>query len=246
LNNRKRPARIILEVGSGGVPWVVTSEVYRTRFDCDARTLLQIEVTTLAACDRYICFDKFAANHAKAKDEFEELISLGRGVPSGTVEFVKGNGAALPYAAHFADAVILSNILSAPVPGKLYMGSQYQTTQPREFCVSEEDKRSMLDEAVRVLKPGGSLIIANDLTPCYAQKALQHVAKLCKQGRIHLSREFGAYQETDDWIVWHSEYRLGPQPRRRAVENIAWNEQQKKAMRAWIDAWQKETFWMCI
>lgn len=244
MKKQKNRSRTILEIGSGSVPWPVTSYVYQyQRFGFDARSALQVEVTTLTEADRYICFDKYEANHDHAKLEFQELTRLGQHI-SAQLEFVTGDGVQLPYGTGHADVVVLSNILSAPITGRLYMGSARRDVHDPAICATEEDKVAMVQEAIRVLKPVGSLIIANDLTPCYAKPSMKHLAALCEEGRIHLFREFGSYVETDDWIVWHQEYRIGPRPTDQSVQQIPWSEPQKKAIRAWVADWHAQAAFM--
>ncbi len=242
LKQDSQTPRVILDLGSGSVPWVVGSYVYQHK-DCgrlDVRTALQIAVTTLSPGDRYICFDRDEGNTASAALEIAQLTRLRGKALEGVVEFETGDGTNLPYEAAFVDIVILSNVLSAPIEGRLYQGSIAPRTADDDVCVSsEEAKIALVNEAIRVLKPEGSLIIANDLTPIDAKDAMRHLDTLSEQGRVYLEEEHGAYEDTDDWIIWHRKYRLGPRPDGdgHAVHKVPLNDAQREAIEQWRDEW---------
>ncbi len=124
---------------------------------------------------RYICIDVSEKNLASSKKALEKHVQSGLPVPHET-EFHVRDAVTLPVADASIDAVVLSNVLTAPIHNnwdrtgtKVVMTNQAGERSERMINrVLHDDpfyaeRKPLIDEALRVLKPGGSLFIYTDL-----------------------------------------------------------------------------------
>jgi SAM-dependent methyltransferase len=160
--------RTILEIGGGttpyfmryGIPWI--------------------------ADEAYVCLDINEKRVLESKAAVEWLAKEGRAYPS-DAQFVVGDGIALPIEPMSMHEVVLSNVLSAPIHKNwnekgthTRMQNQSGTMQRKiEGAESEGDlfyreRKPLIQEALRVLKPGGTLTIYTDLL-VYGQHSFRRI-----------------------------------------------------------------------
>lgn len=231
-------SRLIVEIGSGAWPWPLQEVRYRDQAGFDVRTPLQVETACLRASDRYICIDRLAFHHEAARKNLEQCQDTEKYLAQKIIEFQTVTSCILPLTVASVDIVIMCNVLSAPLPERKYLGTFSETTYPEDVCVIQKDKKKLLDEALRILKQDGSLILANDLTPNYATEAMKYVEHLCEQGELSLCRQFGSYIDTDDWIICHQQYQKPHLNQPISPQIEPWTDAQRTAIQFWKRAWE--------
>jgi len=149
--------RHILEVGTGSVPYFV-----------------RYEIPWLLG-DRYTSIDVDETRIENAKQEVERLKKNGYSHPKDP-EFLLGDAISLPLTDATFDEVVLSNILTAPIhhnwdhPGRYVTIKNKSGEYKRPLRVQKGkgdmfygERKPVVTEARRVLRPGGTLSIYTDL-----------------------------------------------------------------------------------
>lgn len=188
--------------------------------------------------DRFLCLDsdpefikKAIQNVKNSKKEFGIA-----GPPP--IEFVVADGRKLSLADGSADAVILQDVLSAPTPGTTPVLEPY----PPDRCISSRTKWRMIEEALRVLKDGGALVIGIEQTPCYAERIMARIQKeLVTEKKVTLVRQCGTFvPNSDNWHLYHAVFQKEPGPAVTSVEITPWTPAQKRYIKKYADSW---TYW---
>lgn len=149
--------RTILEIGGGTTPYFI-------RYDMP-----------WLAGDAYICLDMNEKRVREAQAAVESAQKNGRPHPS-EAEYVVHDATQLPFADSSVHEIVLSNVLSAPIhntwneKGTMVVMRNPSGVIERPIIGTKADgdlfyreRRPLIQEALRVLKPGGTLTIYTDL-----------------------------------------------------------------------------------
>lgn len=149
--------KTILEVGTGSVPYFV-----------------RYEIPWLIG-DEYISIDMDEGRMEKAKQELSLLSSRGKTCPQKS-DFKLGDGINLEIESASCDMVVLSNVLTAPIhhlwdeQGRNMEMKNKSGVYRRRILQKEGEKdpfyterKAVIEECVRMLRPGGTLLIYTDL-----------------------------------------------------------------------------------
>lgn len=169
--------RTILEIGGGITPYFIR---YQVPWNPD---------------DKYVCMDVSERNLAQSKVALSKLYAEGRPYPK-VHEFILHDAVAVPLPDRSVDTVVLSNTLSAPIhyhwddAGKSVKIKNQSSTIERpitgdvsEFDLFYRERKAVLDEVTRVLKPGGALHIYTDLI-IYGQRSYERLLKDCMESEL--------------------------------------------------------------
>ncbi len=140
--------KTIVEIGGGRTPYFI-------RYD------LPVSDNT-----RYVCLDVTEKNVEMAENKLAEHKKAGRSVPE-EVFFEVHDAVTIPIPDSYVDEVIISNTLSAPI----HHDWDRNGTKTKDRSIDREnhsdpfyaERKPMVEEALRILKPGGSLWIYTDL-----------------------------------------------------------------------------------
>lgn len=185
--------------------------------------------------DRFLCLDSnpeciegAILNVKASKKEFGIA-----GPPP--IEFAVADGRKLPLADGSADAVILQDVLSAPTPGTTPRSEPY----PLDICISSRTKWRMIEEALRVLKNGGVLVIGIAQTPCYAKRIMTRIQKeLVTEKKVTLVKQCGTFvPDSDDWHLYHAVFQKEPGPVVTSARITPWTPAQKRYIKTYAASW---------
>ena len=228
-----RKSRLIVEVGCGESPWLLK----RSRcLSNPARAMpnltpLMEEYANPRNGDRFICLDIDPSRVREAIKKTRRFADL----KGARISFQVGDGMKLPFKNGEVDAVILANILSAPEPGTAPVSEPY----PEELCIDTNDKWRMIQEALRVLRNDGLLIIDICQTPCYATRAMRQIEeKLVSAGRIRLVTQCGWFVGgSDDWHLYHAAFQKSGKAVIKPLIIVPWTKEQKEYIRQYAASW---------
>jgi ubiquinone/menaquinone biosynthesis C-methylase UbiE len=186
---------LTLDIGCGPNPWILKQyQEFAAHGNEEAVTTpLMKAVARFEQSDRYICIDHDARLLEIAKRDLDKI----KEYDGKDVQYLEADGTKLPFESEVADIAILSDVLSAPDP--------YQAMDAGERLVSVREcaKMTLIDEALRVLKPDGRLIIAIYQTPNHANHAMQKLRDRINQKEIVLAAQYGEYEpQTDIWNLY--------------------------------------------
>lgn len=229
--------RLIVEVGSGCQPWVHIQSQCRAhpKDNVPCRTAIMDAYADVRSGDRFLCLDSNPEcikmgieNMRGSKKEFGIV-----GPPP--IEFVVADGRKLSLADGSADAVILQDVLSAPTPGTTPRSEPY----PLDVCISSRTKWRMIEEALRVLKDGGALVIGIEQTPCYAKRIMARIQKeLVAEKKVTLVRQCGTFvPNSDNWHLYHAVFQKEPGPAVTSAEITPWTPAQKRYIKRYAASW---------
>lgn len=229
--------RLILEVGCGAWPLSLgRSTILTNPTKYEPRiTPLMDEYADLESGDRFICIDKSDDSIKKAQARLEELAKNNHAIDASRVTLRQGDGRNLKFKNKSVDVVAFSDVFSAPYPGATPASEPY----PAERCISDRAKRVMIQEAMRVLKDAGVLLVCIHLTPCYARDTMEWIEeKLVKTGKLQLMKQCGEFVgRSDDWYLYHAAFQKMPAPVIRLSEMVPWTERQKEYIREYAWSW---------
>lgn len=149
--------KTILEIGGGTTPYFLRYGI------------------PWAAGDAYVCLDVSEKRVREAKAAVAEAAKEGRPHPV-QADFAVGDAVALPFADSSVHEVVLSNVLSAPIHFNWDPKGTRVRIQNAGGAIERailghaadgdlfyRERKPLLREALRVLKPGGTLSIYTDL-----------------------------------------------------------------------------------
>ncbi len=160
--------RTILEIGGGTTPYFV-------RYDIPWQE-----------GDAYVCIDVDEKRLSDSEIALKKWELSGNRIPR-DASFQVADGSATSLPDHSVDEVVLSNVLSAPIHHNFDKAGENITlknvggvlTRPIHGSKDEGDlfyreRKALVREALRILRPGGTLAIYNDLI-IYGQRAYEKI-----------------------------------------------------------------------
>lgn len=166
-----RPKQTILDIGVGKNPWLI-----RHFLDGISSPLFKL-YRGVPVNTKYTCVDSRKESLKLAKENLKKHKKVVRG----NVDLMLMNGSELTFEAKTFDTVILSDVLSIPPEDWCSCEDDPDCTGCKNGKVCkgcpEEIKDKIISEAIRVLKPGGKLIVAVYQTSRYAYRALDDLKK---------------------------------------------------------------------
>lgn len=145
--------KTILEIGGGRTPYFIRYAI------------------PLAESDRYICLDVDEKNIESAQKTLLAHKEAGKPTPE-EHSFIVGDASVLPFPDRFADSVVISNTLSAPIHRAWDTdGTKVKRGENERPILSDQydgdpfyaERKPIIENAIRSLKPGGVLQIYTDL-----------------------------------------------------------------------------------
>jgi SAM-dependent methyltransferase len=162
--------RKILEIGGGTTPYFIRFEVPQS------------------ADSTYVCLDMNEKRLKQSKEALEAMRRRGAVCPS-AAEFTVHDGTSLPFPDASCEEVVLSNVLSAPIhyhwdkkgENVLLRNESGVISRPIRGSKSDGDlffreRKPLISEAMRVLKPGGQLTVYTDLL-IYGQHSYEKILR---------------------------------------------------------------------
>lgn len=230
--------RKILEIGCGYLPlpyWRLYC-LAQPEKSVPVRTPLMDEYANLLSKDEFFFLDineKILRNgYPKVLDEVVKKFPEVKEIKTYSIV---GDGKELPFGNELFDAIILSNVLSAPEPGTTPMYESYSDN----VCISSPSKRRIIMDGLRVLKRGGVMIIAITLTPCYALKEMEWIENsLVKKEKIRLFKECGEFVgASDNWHLYHAAFQKEGGIPIENTEKIPWTSRQEQYINQYAASW---------
>lgn len=147
---KKGQKKVVIEIGVGSTPHFDNQVLGKKLFSKD---------------DTYVAFDITQARLEGLKANS----SLANETEGSTVGLVRGDALFLPFANESADTIILPDILNATIVTTINKEKDYDTFRyyrkkdfllsPSKKAVLDNSLQRIVDESVRVLRPGGQLVL---------------------------------------------------------------------------------------
>lgn len=151
----------VIDIGAGDTPYFI-----RYRIPCEAKLYMGVDTNE----------KKLLESQKKV-----EAHSTHSSLPE-TKGFVVGNATQLSFRDGFFDTAMLSNVLSAPIHWEWDVNAPEHTTQGLGLNdLFYRERKKVVEEALRVLRPGGKLFIYTDLI-VYGQHSYEMVIRELEDG----------------------------------------------------------------
>ncbi|MDO8466885.1 MAG: class I SAM-dependent methyltransferase [bacterium] len=226
--------RLVVDIGCGARPvFVDIEQEARSKERLIYSTPLSRDFLAIKEGDRYIGIDRHKESIASCKKSIKE--KKWSWFDTSKISFKAGDARSLRIATGSADVVLLSDILSAPIPGTTPVSEPY----PDETCITEGAKWAMIKEALRILRDDGHLVIQICQTPLYAEEVMSRIQRdLLEKKRIKLVRQCGEFvKDSDNWNLYQAAFQKASGPFKGTPEVIPWTEAQKKFAIKYAASW---------
>lgn len=150
----------IFDLCCGQIPWVLRNYIWKID---GVTSIISEPYSHLPQGAEYFCLDAKKKYFTRARTLIKSISQNDPGFNKGRIEFVKADCTNLDNYVGTADTVFLADVLNTPCTEYVYR------SQSPAAGIRESDKVKIVQQAVRILKPGGSLIVALYETPEYAR-----------------------------------------------------------------------------
>ena len=185
--------KTILEIGGGLTPYFILYDI------------------PLAPETDYICLDVFEKHRDTAKRAYEAVKDTPGALYPRRITYMLKDAIELPFPDASVDEVVLSNVLSAPIhwnwnkdatririanPSLVVDRPLVQDT--REVDPFYRERKRVIDEALRVLRPGGTLSIYTDLVIYGLESYFRIIDELARDSRLVFTQDRAEADRIDE------------------------------------------------
>lgn len=173
--------RLILDIGSGPMPTFLIQWI--SEHVWGKKSSITASYGEIKETDTYVCLDNNPEMLGYGKKYVETFPHRAK-IVKGILQYVVANAAMLPLPDAVADAVLATNFFCIPPEAWCEGGMDEQEARRRELPrfaglvrkgLSDEEKFGIGDELIRILKPGGDLIVSHYQTFRYAVPSMLYL-----------------------------------------------------------------------
>jgi SAM-dependent methyltransferase len=195
--------RVIVDIGSGPMPTFLIQWI--SEHVWGKKSSITATYGGIKETDLYVCLDNNPDMLGYGKKYVQKFPHRAKAV-NGTLQYILANAAALPFPDGVADAVLATNFFCLPRDAWRDGGMDEREARRRELPrftgverkgLSDEEKFRIADEIIRILKPGGDLVVSHYQTFRHAVPSMVYL-----KNHVHLRMAFETITHEPDPKRW--------------------------------------------